>query len=240
MSARRARPGWPSHRLPTPGDSARWPASPRSGGCAADRVAVERCLFRGEPGGVAVEIEVLLLTEIDANGRLATSLTFDLDDRRAAVAEAEARFAAGEAAAVGGQAPFTAFGRAFAERDWEALRGCLAHHAVVHDHRALVGAGELRRDGFIETRRALADLAPDAAVEPLRILVWNPHGRVSVWRGSGTVRDGGPFEAVFVGVYLTDRDRILRYECFDVDDVDRALARFEELCAGLESAPRSA
>jgi hypothetical protein len=29
-----------------------------------------------------------------------------------------------------------------------------------------------------------------------------------------------------------DRDRIQRLELFDVADADRALARFEELCAG--------
>ena len=42
---------------------------------------------------------------------------------------------------------------------------------------------------------------------------------------------GGPFENIFSSVLLSDRDRLERYEIFDVADDDRALARFAELCA---------
>src|SRR5206468_11017892 len=65
---------------------------------AGDRVALERNVWTGEPDGVAVEVETLLLTEIDAKGRLVATIIFDPDDRRAAFAEAHARFSAGEAA----------------------------------------------------------------------------------------------------------------------------------------------
>jgi hypothetical protein len=78
----------------------------------------------------------------------------------------------------------------------------------------------------------LAELAPDLAGEGVRILTWNGLGRVQLARQFGT-RDGGPFESVSVIVVRTDRDRIQRYEIFDVADADRALARFEELCAPL-------
>jgi hypothetical protein len=50
-------------------------------------------------------------------------------------------------------------------------------------------------------------------------------------RQHGT-REGGPFESVFVGVFLTRGDHIERYELFDLDGAERALARFEELTAG--------
>jgi hypothetical protein len=46
-------------------------------------------------------------------------------------------------------------------------------------------------------------------------------------------RDGGPFENAFLNVILYDRGRIKRNELFDIADADRALARFEELCADL-------
>jgi hypothetical protein len=55
---------------------------------------------------------------------------------------------------------------------------------------------------------------------------------VSVGRLSGAMRDGGLFDNVFVGVYLTDGDRVERYEFFDLEAADRALARFAELSAG--------
>jgi hypothetical protein len=77
----------------------------------------------------------------------------------------------------------------------------------------------------------LADLATDVAGELVRILTWNGLGRVQCDRQFGT-RDGGPFEKAFAAVILTDCDRIQRYEIFDLADTDRALARFDELCAG--------
>ena len=45
------------------------------------------------------------------------------------------------------------------------------------------------------------------------------------------VPGGGPFENVFVAVWLTDGDRVCRIEIFDLDAAGRAVARFEELCA---------
>jgi hypothetical protein len=44
-------------------------------------------------------------------------------------------------------------------------------------------------------------------------------------------REGGPFERLFVNVALSDGDRLQRQEIFDLADIDRALARFDELCA---------
>ena len=203
---------------------------------AGDRVALERNMWTGEPDGVAVEVETLLLTEIDANGRLVATIGFDPDDRRAAFAEAHARFSAGEAASTVAQAPIVAYFVASSRSDWETqLRGCLARDVVVHDHRTL-GHGIQTGDELIESWRAMMNLAPDVQAEVFRILAWNRHGRVEAVRIGGTMPyGGGPFENVFVRVIVTDGDRIQRYELFDIRDPDRALARFEELCADLPS-----
>jgi ketosteroid isomerase-like protein len=198
-----------------------------------NRIAVERLVWTGEPGAGAFEIEHIRLLEVDAEERLRASILFDPDDRRAAIAEAQARFVAGEAASIGGQAPIAALLRAFAQHDWKTLRGCLADDAVLHDRRTPGIIGVLGRDEWIESWRVLADLAPDVDYEWFRILAWNRHGRVAVARMFGTRRDGGPFENVVVAVVLTDGDRIQRYEFFDVGDADQALARFAELCADL-------
>jgi ketosteroid isomerase-like protein len=157
-------------------------------------------------------------------------ILFDVDDRSAVFAEAQARFAAGEAAAIGGQAPIAALIRAIGRRDLEALRGSLARDAVICDRRAVAIMGEFDREQWIESLRALADLATDVGWELSRILAWNRHGRVCVGRWFGSLRDGGPFEYTFVAVLLTRGDHVQRYEYFDVADADRALARFEELC----------
>jgi hypothetical protein len=108
---------------------------------------------------------------------------------------------------------------------------------VFRDHRTLGMMGELRSDEWVESLRVQADLAPDVAVETLRILVWNRYGRVEVSRVFGTLRDGGPFENVLLRVMVTNGDRIQHFEVFNVGDADQALARFDELCAHRAQAP---
>jgi hypothetical protein len=196
-----------------------------------DRVSLERIVFVGDVAGSVIEGEFLLLSEVDAEGRSRAVIHFDAEGRSDAFAEAHARFAAGEAAASGGQAPLVALSLAMTRHDWENMRSCLAPDAVVHDHRPL-SLGELTRDQWVESHRVQVELAPDVKAEAFRILAWNSHGRVVVCRRFGTLRDGGSFENVFVVVEQTDGDHIEQYEIFDVPDADRALARFEELCAG--------
>jgi ketosteroid isomerase-like protein len=199
---------------------------------AGDRISLERVLWRGEPDGAPVEREHLRLTEVDAEGWIRAAIRFDPEDRAAAFAEAGARFTAGEAAAVGGQARILAFASATRQHDWEACRSCLAEGFVLWDRRAPGVLGTLDRDQWVESLRAAVDLATDFNFELLRILTWSCLGRVHQVRMVGT-RDGGPFENTFLSVMLVNDDRIQRNELFDVADADRALARFEELCAAL-------
>jgi hypothetical protein len=196
-----------------------------------DRIALERSLWTGEADGVAVEVELLVLREIDANGRHVAIILFDPDDRRAAFDEAQARFVAGEAAAIGGQTPIAAFFRAYGQHDWVGLRAPLADDLAFRDLRTLGLLGTLGADQWVESLRVQADLAPDVAAERLQILAWNRHGRVDVTRVFGTMREGGPFENVFVDVIVTGGDHIQGFEVFDVGDAAQALARFEELCS---------
>jgi hypothetical protein len=115
--------------------------------------------------------------------------------------------------------------------DWETVRGCFAADAVVCDRRAVSVLGVLDRDRWVESLRALAELAPDVIGEAVCIITWNQRGRVDVTRMFGTTMlDGGPFEHVFVRVLMTDGAQIQRYELFDVGATDQAIARFAELC----------
>ena len=194
---------------------------------AGERLSLARLSYAGDPEGGAFEGEFLLLLEVDAEARLRASLHFDADDRAKAFAEMQQRFVAGEAAGVGGQAPIATLIQAFNGRDWAALRAVLAEEAAVLDRRTL-GLGELGAGAWIDSLRALAELAGDVRMEPFRILAWNGRGRVSVTRMHGT-RDGGAFENLLVTLALTRGDRIERFELFDPADAERALARFAEL-----------
>jgi class 3 adenylate cyclase/ketosteroid isomerase-like protein len=189
-----------------------------------ERIALGHLAYSAEAG--RVEGEFLRLIEIDADGRLRAWMHFDLEDRAVAFAEAQARFAAGEAAAVPAQAAVAAQADAFTRHDWAALRACFTVDATTEDHRRL-GLGAFPVDGWIDSLRAFAELAPDVSLEPLRILAWSERGRVSVLRVRGT-REGGSFENVFVGVAVFRDGRIHRYEFFDLADAELALTRFAE------------
>jgi hypothetical protein len=60
-------------------------------GTAGDRVALQHVSFEGDSGGGAFAAEVLVLTEVAADGRLRARISFDADDRAAAFAEAQDR-----------------------------------------------------------------------------------------------------------------------------------------------------
>src|SRR5262249_23353968 len=82
---------------------------------AGDRLAVERVVQRGAPETGLFEVEFLRLTETDASGALAASITFDPDDRRAAFDELRERWFRGEGRIVPASA--RAFVGAIADRD---------------------------------------------------------------------------------------------------------------------------
>jgi class 3 adenylate cyclase/tetratricopeptide (TPR) repeat protein len=194
-----------------------------------DRVSLERVDWRA--ADASFETSFLGLTVVDADGRITESVAFDVDDVVLAMDEAGQRFAADEAAScAAGLLPAFAFGRAFNQRDWATLRSVMSDDFVCVSHRALaVFSGAQTADEWIAAVHALVELAPDVIAQQPRALAWAEHGQVAVTRMSGTIVDGGPFEAVIVNLHATRAGRVTHYELFDVDDVDAALARFEEL-----------
>jgi ketosteroid isomerase-like protein len=92
------------------------------------------------------------------------------------------------------------------------------------------------RDAYMDSLRTLWELSADATGEPFRVLAWNGRGQVAAVRVVGTMRDGGAFESLLIRVFVTDGGRIRHFEGFPIDDAERAIARFEELCTELPSA----
>jgi hypothetical protein len=210
-------------------------------GTVGDRLALERTTWTGGSEGTGFEnvrVRVRLL-EVDATGLCRAVILYDVEDRSEAFAEAQRRFLVGEAAGCEGQAAIAAFNTVTSSipRDVAAQRERLAPDAIYVDHRIL-GLGTLTRDAWIESVRALVELAPDLQSEEVRTICWNRHGRVAARRMFGTNLAGGPFENVLIIVTLTDGVRIQRLEVFDIDDAERATARFGELCPSRsETAP---
>jgi ketosteroid isomerase-like protein len=177
-------------------------------------------------------VEVLSIVEVDDAGRVQRIDTFDPDDRRAAFAELERRFVAGEAApSAAGQAPILAFDAAFAGRDWPALRDALADDFVSTDHRT-GWMGTSGRADYVSSMRIFTELSPDVVSETVQILAWADHGRVARTKVLGTQRDAGPFENEIVWMLVTGAGRIRQIEVWSADEVTVALAAFAQARPG--------
>jgi ketosteroid isomerase-like protein len=213
-------------------------------GTAGDRVALERILLTGDPGGATAasategrgisslgpfEIEFLRVYEVDESGRLTGGVTFDVDDWRAATREAHVRWFARDAVAAASVGRAFGLVEAFNDRDWTRIRAALADDFVLDDHRpARLGLIE-GADAWAESWAALVDLAPDAQIAGGSTLAYARYGSVGLARTFGTLRDGGTFENPMVGVAIVADGRITRLELFEPEHIDAALARFAEL-----------
>ena len=170
----------------------------------------------------AFHVDVLNIYEIDADARIAASVTFDPDDFDAAIDELDARYLAGEAAAHAQTwsavlRPYTAINRQelFATTpDW-----------VNVDHRR--GATFAPGDANAYVRASLDDGAGSIYVETVHRL--GDLGAVVTWAATGTTQEG--FDAEWRGIHVltVDGDLISRFEVFDEADLQAALARFDEL-----------
>lgn len=166
---------------------------------------------------------VLNILELDAHGKVVTRTTFDLDDFDAAMAELDARYLAGEGAAHA--------------RTWSVITqgvAALNRHElpstttdfVSIDHRRVAAypPGEV-----VDYVRAGWDLDQNIRtyIEVVRRL--SDIGAVYTHVARGVSRDG--FDAEWRGISLVtlDRDLVKRTEVFDEEDLDAALARFDQL-----------
>jgi hypothetical protein len=196
---------------------------------AGDRVCLERVLWRGGPAQGRVEIEYLWLAEVDEGGRLVAGVMFDAGDWRAASREGWNRWLARDAAAAAVMGPIFEFVEGWNDHDRARLRAVLEDDVVSHD-RQLTGHGLVEgADAYLDVGTAVWALARDAQLELRSVLALDRHGGVGVSRTFGTLPEGGDFEIQNIDLVTVDRGRITRIENFEIDALDAALARFEEL-----------
>ncbi|MGH7287972.1 MAG: hypothetical protein ACREI8_08150, partial [Myxococcota bacterium] len=188
---------------------------------AGERLALflERWTRSEERG--STEGEVLAVVEVDAEGCAIAIINFDPDDRRAASTELLERLA--RSCAAPWLVELRERRRALVERDLERLRAALPRDFVFDDHRR-VGAGRVGAEEYVAWMASLFEGSPDALVETLYYLAIEPHAGLAVSHNFGTLAEGGAFENVFVSI---NQPGCL--ELFEIDDLERAWARFEEL-----------
>jgi hypothetical protein len=120
--------------------------------------------------------------------------------------------------------------RARRARNIPRLRATFSDAFYFDDHRR-TGFGRLEGpDAYMASVAALYEQSPDVTVgEPLYALAEASHARLGVGHTFGTLNDGGAFESVFLQMGLYDADGFVGVELFEIEDLDRAQARFEEL-----------
>ena len=171
----------------------------------------------------AFRTEMLGVVEISRENRMAARVLFDLDDRAAAFADLDARYAAGEARAHAEAWSIIVEGCAFLKRhgiwpitdDFVGVDHRSGATSAPEDMTAFIRESALDTPGIELYVEAVHRLADTAAVITTVTLGTSTHGFDAEWRS--------------IGVVLFEGRLIARTEVFDVVDLDAALVRFDEL-----------
>jgi hypothetical protein len=193
-------------------------------------VALEHWLWTARDPEQPFEIDALALVEVDAAGLVVAVILFHPDDRAAASAELLERWVASGL----DETPMAAveYARAWNAHDLGRLRALFpgGDNFIFRDHRR-TGIGLVDADGYIASLAALYELSADVRIETLYVVAAAKHGALMVNRWYGTNTEGGAFETIFVALIRYRDGRLLGNEFYELDDLDAARARFDELCA---------
>jgi hypothetical protein len=189
-----------------------------------ERLALVRSRFSGrDKRPDAFHIESLAVVEIGHDELVVEHIMFDLDDIDAALAELDARYLAGEAAAHA--------------RTWSTIMGGraalnrrelppVAPNFVSIDHRRVAAFAPGEMEAYL---RAGIDLDQNIRTHIEVVHRLSDLGAVCTHSGHGVSRDG--FDAEWRGVDLltVEGDTFSRAEIFDETDIEAAIARFDEV-----------
>ena len=197
-----------------------------------ERLSLSLHRFAGDVAGGGGPLSLdghMALQTVDGDGRLISIVLLDLDDRDAAYAELDARYAAGEATAHPHGPRFVAdYARCFAARDWSGFARVLAPDLVAESHR-LTGWGTVHGpEALVATMRTQIELAPDTRMRMDHVRAC-AGGALFTYAWQGT-REGGEFENLYVVVAEIDASgRPRRIDVWEHEQLDQAVARFAAL-----------
>ncbi|MBW0016168.1 MAG: hypothetical protein JO236_01255 [Mycobacterium sp.] len=193
-----------------------------------ERLALTHVRGSGQDPG-AIESEALNVVESDADERFSTVVVFDLDDFDAAIAELDARYLAGEAAAHAHVWSVVTQTYAGLNRgEWPAT----AHDWQIVDHRQVI---TIPPNDMLENFRASWDLVPNLSLYIEAVHRLSDIGAVFTQAVKGTSEEGFEAEWRINNTTMFEGENINRVEMFDESDIDTAIARFEQLS---QPAPR--
>ncbi len=171
------------------------------------------------------QTEVFNVAESDADDRIVAIVGFDIDDIDAAFFELDARYLQDEGAAHAHTWSLTM--QVFAEFNRHDLAATTPDWVNI-DHRRGIPFAPGDMIGYIS---ALWDVAPDVKYIIRSVHRLNNRGAVVTAAGHGTSQQG--FNAEWCEIYLLtfEGNQVSRCEVFHEQDIDAAVARFDELSA---------
>jgi DNA-binding SARP family transcriptional activator len=167
-------------------------------------------------------IELLAVTDVDDNGLLHDSVSFDVDDMNAAFAELEARYLVGEAASHAHTWSVVASAYATLNSQQVPAR---TNDCVLIDHRSAIAY-----DGDVaQYLNATWKIAPAIAFRIVAVHRITDRGAVVTFASDGTSEKGFVAEWRGLNILTVRGDLIDHGEIFEEANLDAALARFDEL-----------
>jgi DNA-binding SARP family transcriptional activator len=171
----------------------------------------------------AFRTEALVITEVDGLGRISAFVMMDLDDVDAAFVELDNRYLAGEAAPcadtwsalVDASAAFNQHELPATTPDWQSV-----------DHRSVIG---FEPGDMMQYMQTTFDVARHIKHRIVTVHRLSELGAVLTQATYSTSREGFDAEWHEVALLTFEGAAINRCEVFDTDDLDAALARFDEL-----------
>ena len=171
----------------------------------------------------AFHTDALEIVEIDEGERITARIVFDLDDFDAGIAELEARYLAGEAAAY--SQTWSRVEEAFVALNQRRIPVTTPDWANVDNRRlAPIGAGDLA--AYLH---ATWELSPRSRIYVAAAHQLSDIGAVITHMAIGTSPEGFEAEWRVIDIVMFADDRISRTELFDESDLDKALVRFDQL-----------
>jgi DNA-binding SARP family transcriptional activator len=189
-----------------------------------ERLALARIRFSGrDQGPDAFVTELLGLAEIDTDDRLIAVVSFDPDDFDAAIAELDARYLAGEAAA--NSQTWSVIAGAYAALNRREFPATTPDWVNI-DHRGETAFGPADLNAYL---RAGLDLDRGITIYIECVYRLTDLGAVIIYAANETSREGLQAEWRGVALLTVEGDMVNRCEVFREADIDAAIARFEDL-----------
>ena len=187
-----------------------------------ERLVLTRTRVSGDERPEAFGLEFLSIIEIGTENRIEGGILFDLDDVDAALAELDARYLSGEAAAY--SPTWSAITNAYAAVNRRELPPTTPDWVSI-DHRRGIAFPPGNLGAYLNATWDL--FTPGAYIETVHRL--SNLGAVVTRSVKGSAPGGFDAEWREIGLSTVDGDLISRSEIFDEADLDAALTCFQEL-----------